>query len=337
MIGFGSGTVIHSTPQESVILTCAHIFKLERGPQAHPSKFPRRVTVDLFDGRLSGVKKNQVHYSNETLEAQVIDYDFNRDVGLIRIRPGRRLPFARVVPPDWKPKERMEMITVGCSEGQDATAWDTVILNPSMRGLSGNGAYEAIECMVAPKQGRSGGGLFTSKGFVAGVCDFAEPRGNHGLYAAPRSIYSILDRNNLVALYSPDRKAADTLLAKNRPQAGPRDAPRARGQSPDRDESDALVIPPPEMLGIKAPSFASTSNREVPSKRATWQPKPTATELHLDSAADPDHFAAATPAAAEPAPTDRAVSPPKEPSSPANGGWRKSRSPLPALTPQAAS
>ena len=32
--GFGSGTIIHSTPEESLILTCAHIFKLERQKQA---------------------------------------------------------------------------------------------------------------------------------------------------------------------------------------------------------------------------------------------------------------------------------------------------------------
>ena len=31
--GFGSGTVIYSTPEESLILTCAHIFKLD-GRQA---------------------------------------------------------------------------------------------------------------------------------------------------------------------------------------------------------------------------------------------------------------------------------------------------------------
>src|SRR5262249_11171964 len=167
MIGFGSGTIVHSTSKESIILTCAHIFKLDRGPQAPPSSFPRKITVDLFDGKLTGMKPAQVHYSNETFEGQAIDYDFSRDVGLIRIRPGRRLPFARVVPPHWKPAERMDMITVGCSEGHDATAWNTVIMNPNMRGLSGNGAYEAIECMVAPKQGRSGGGLFTSDGYVA--------------------------------------------------------------------------------------------------------------------------------------------------------------------------
>ena len=84
----------------------------------------------------------------------------------------------RVVPPHWKPKANMGLVTVGCSEGHDATAWSTVIVNPAMKGLNGNRTYEAIECMVAPKQGRSGGGLFTSDGYVAGVCDFADPQ--HG-------------------------------------------------------------------------------------------------------------------------------------------------------------
>ena len=54
------------------------------------------------------------------------------------------------------------MLTLGCSEGQDATAWHTVIVNPRMQGLGGNPTYEAIECVTAPKQGRSGGGLFTT-------------------------------------------------------------------------------------------------------------------------------------------------------------------------------
>src|SRR4028119_284871 len=54
-IGLGSGTIIHSTPQESIILTCAHIFKLQGGPQpTQAAQFPRKITVDLFDGRLTG-------------------------------------------------------------------------------------------------------------------------------------------------------------------------------------------------------------------------------------------------------------------------------------------
>ena len=271
-IGFGSGTIVHSTPEESIILTCAHIFKMDGRKQAAPAQFPLKITIDLFDGNRSGPKMNQVHYTNETFEGEALDYDFGRDVGLIRIRPGRRLPYARVVPTHWKPEGRMGMITVGCSEGHDATAWDTVITNPAMKGLNGNGAYEAIECMVAPKQGRSGGGLFTSDGYVAGVCDFAEPRGNHGLYASPQSIYSILDRNDLMALYAPVRPGKpDTLLAKNQgpPKRNRGEGLRARGQSPRPDDPGALTMPSPEMLGIKPPivTVSDTPKRG----RQSWQ------------------------------------------------------------------
>ncbi|MFO0888654.1 MAG: thioredoxin domain-containing protein [Isosphaeraceae bacterium] len=157
-IGFGSGTVIHSTPDEALILTCAHIFKLDGPRQARPDRFPRKVMVDLFDGKLHGERPAQVHFV-ESKPAEVIDYDFTLDVGLIRIRPGRRIPSARVVPAHWEPRARMKMLTVGCSEGHDATAWHTIIVNPQMRGLAGNNSYQAIECMIAPKQGRSGGGL----------------------------------------------------------------------------------------------------------------------------------------------------------------------------------
>ena len=40
--GFGSGTIIHSTPEESLILTCAHIFKLD-GRQAGAARLNSRA------------------------------------------------------------------------------------------------------------------------------------------------------------------------------------------------------------------------------------------------------------------------------------------------------
>ena len=273
-IGFGSGTIIHSTPQESIILTCAHIFKSEGPRQARPDQFSNKIVIDLFDGKLSG---QEVHYANETCEGEALDYDFGLDVGLIRIRPGRRLPASRVVPAKWHPQPRMAMMTVGCSEGHDATAWSTTILNPSMKGLSGKASYEAIECWHAPKQGRSGGGLYTTDGYLAGVCDFAEPRGNHGLYATPASIYRLLDRNKLMALYAPVPRNGGAILARNDRPASNRNqpAPSVRGQSPDRDESDDVTIPPPELLGVKplqvasnAPTVAAATGRT-----AGWVPK----------------------------------------------------------------
>ena len=294
-IGLGSGTVIHSTPQESIIMTCAHIFKLQGGrPPKQASQFPRKITVDLFDGRLSGPE--QMVHKVETVAAEALDYDFDLDVGLIRIRPGRRLPASRVVPASWRPEVRMPMITVGCSEGHDATTWETTISQPSVR-LVRPANYEAIACKRAPKQGRSGGGLYTPDGYLAGVCDFAEPRGNHGLYASPRSIHNLLDRNRLTALYAPASSRPGTLLAQGRAPTMRASTPTlARAQSPDRDESSPVTIPPPDLLGIPSPAIARdragrTAWQSRPATPPTVAPDAQMAEMNLAPAADSDHFA----------------------------------------------
>jgi thiol-disulfide isomerase/thioredoxin len=286
--GFGSGTIISSTPVESVILTCAHIFKLDGRKQFAPAEFPRRIMIDLFDGKLQGTSPARVHFL-ESVVGTAVDYDFKRDVGLIRIRPGRQLPASRVVPAYWEPKSRMEVLTVGCSEGSDASVWPTVISRSRIQNfLGGNPTYEAVECDVAPKQGRSGGGLYTQDGYIVGVCNFAEPQGNHGLYATPRSIYNLLDRNQLTALYAPVRRGPGDVLADRRPALQPRrGAPVsvARSQSPDNEEpaqsrpgtrDDNVLIPAPHLLGIAdpiapegklAPQAASGTTR-----RTAWHP-----------------------------------------------------------------
>ena len=231
-IGFASGTIIHSTAEESLILTCGHVFKREDRVDDVPAiPFPRPITVNLFDGRPepqpSGPPK--VEYL-ESFEGQAIDYDLTRDVGLIRIRPGRRLPVSKIVPSRWEPRIGFKMLTIGCSEGQDPTAWHARIVKPRMKGfLQGQPDYEAIECERAPKQGRTGGGLFTADGYVAGVCNFAEPKDDRGLYATPASIYRILDRNHLAFLQAGPTTAEpefDELIrtAEGKLREGDRDA-----------------------------------------------------------------------------------------------------------------
>ena len=359
-IGFGSGTIIHSSSKEALILTCAHIFKLDGQRQAPPNKFPRKIMIDLFDGKLHGEKPAQVHFVEST-EGQAVDYDFTLDVGLIRVRPGRRLPAARVVPAHWEPRSRMKMLTVGCSEGQDATAWHTVIFNPQMRGLAGNASYQAIECLIAPKQGRSGGGLFTTDGYVAGVCNFAEPRGDHGLYATPRSIYNLLDRNNLMALYAPVRSGSASLMAsasRGERTRGRGDSPItiARAQSPDAHESERpsvrpgdVTVPDPELLGIKPPLAARkvSSGADGSTRRMAWHPthptpapvakltttepigKTEQTDLNIDPAADHDQFSHFEADAPKP---EKAVNSEDLPASPPSGEqlaksrWRPAKS-----------
>ncbi len=336
-IGFGSGTIVSSTPEETIILTCAHIFKIDGRKQVKPASFPLRITVDLFDGNPVGPKRNQVHYTNETFEGRAIDYNFITDVGLIRIRPGKRLAYAKVIPPSRKPKPNLPVITVGCSQGQDATAWSTKITNPSFKGLANNGNYEAIECNVAPIQGRSGGGLFTTDGYVIGVCDFAEPQGNHGLYAHPNSIYAILNRNNLVALYDPSRAQPDTRLAANPETNIGRAAIEVRGQSPDANDPDRVTLPAPEFVGVKPPILVKGEEHSVRPKRMSWHPsdtKPVA--IHLDQSADTDKFDNGRPRPEIDTEPTRPVrvekSSPTTASKISGGKWKKSVTPLPALT-----
>jgi hypothetical protein len=251
----------------------------------------------------------------------------------------------------------MKMLTVGCSEGHDATAWHTVITNPRMRGLSGNDAYQAIECMIAPKQGRSGGGLFTTDGYIAGVCNFAEPRGDHGLYATPRSIYSMLDRNRLMALYAPVSTGSGTLVAGRGKRPPREDAPItiARGQSPEPQEGAPAVrlgditVPPPELVGIKSPGVArlTAAEREASTRRMAWHPTHTspapsirsegaerlprtqATDLSLDPDADHDrfsHFEPDQPAAGQKVNAEDIPAPESSPGQPpARSRWRPAK------------
>ncbi len=270
--GIGSGTIIYSDAKQTLILTCAHIFKEDGRKTPPPSKFQMPITVDLFDGQLSGPQKNQVHYT-ETVRGEAVDYDLGNDVGLIRIRPGKVLPAAKVVPPFWQPRERMHMITVGCSEGHDATAWDTQILNTEsgVKNTATGETAKLIACKNPPKHGRSGGGLFTDDYYVAGVCDFAEPRQRIGLYAEPASIYRLLDRNKLTALYDRsgrDRDSSKAMLADNarpRRQAGG----TVRAQSPSEGE---ITIPPPGAFGIRPPVVASEDvQARKPASSGGWR------------------------------------------------------------------
>jgi hypothetical protein len=152
--------------------------------------------------------------------------------------------------------------------------------------------------------------LFTDDGYIAGICNFAEPQGNHGLYATPRSIYNLLDRNNLTALYKPAPRGADTLVADGGAAAQPRrNAPVAvaRGQSPDHEETDRtrvradsgkIVVPDPGLLGIPQPVDAQAENSpraaSDTTRRIAWQPRPISraepTDLNLDPMADHDPF-----------------------------------------------
>jgi hypothetical protein len=236
----------------------------------------------------------------ERHEGEAVDYDFAGDVGLIRIRPGRRLPATPVVAADWSPRAGVRMTTAGCSEGHDATMWSTQITRPLIKGVDGYPNYEAVECAYAPIQGRSGGGLYTEDGKLAGVCDFAEPTGNHGLYATPRTIHRFLDRNKLTVCYAPDEgrsRGRAALVADNRSPARGRSnvADTLRAQGPDDPPRKKLTIPSPDDLHIGQIDEEDAASLAPPKRPRgasidSGSPRTLPAELSMSPSVDRDPF-----------------------------------------------
>jgi len=67
--GFGSGTIIQSSDEETIILTCGHLFRLKDQPQPSPKEFRVPISVDLFDGQFIG-KQAQVGRAEQDVPAR---------------------------------------------------------------------------------------------------------------------------------------------------------------------------------------------------------------------------------------------------------------------------
>ena len=79
-VGFGSGTVIHSSSNEALILTCAHIFKLDGQRQAPPTGSRGRSwsTSSTASCTASGRPRS---ISWRAFAGQALDYDFGSTWG----------------------------------------------------------------------------------------------------------------------------------------------------------------------------------------------------------------------------------------------------------------
>ena len=120
-------------------------------------------------------------------------------MALVKIEPGQQIPFSRIVPQSYVFKVNYHVRVLGCAEGQNPTMFETRITDAEASGPSP--LYVGIQCEKRPKQGRSGGGLFTDDGYLLGVTDFAEQNESRGLYAHPRSIYAVLADAGMNDLY----------------------------------------------------------------------------------------------------------------------------------------
>ena len=203
----GTGTIIDSREGRALILTCGHIFRDYRDGG--------EIEVDLFgpDG-------------SQTVAGRLLSFDDQRDVGLLTIQVPAAVKTVRVAPRGYSVDVGQTVDNVGCNHGDNPTVRRTKVTAQNKYMGPPN-----TEVAGLPVQGRSGGGLFSTDGYVIGVCNAADPQDNEGIYAALTSIHQQLDEANLTFIYddkttSPVKQAAmvavdDAAMPKAMPAADP--------------------------------------------------------------------------------------------------------------------
>lgn len=165
----GTGTIIHSVPGETLVLTCAHFFlNLQRDGSS--------VTVETFDdGRPEG------------FAATVVGGNHSLDLAIIRCTPKRTLPAVSVSAQSPELATGQSLVSFGCDLGNSPSRLEMSLVAVDRYLGPGN-----LVCTMDPVSGRSGGGLYLPTGELVGVCSCAEREKSEGLYMAWSAIASLL-------------------------------------------------------------------------------------------------------------------------------------------------
>ena len=194
---YATGTVIHTHEGESLVLTCGHVFRDSQGKGDISAEF----------GFENG--------SPVTVSGNVLDYDSNaNDIALVVIHNGQHKLTAVDVASASSSIERGDRVfSLGCDNGDDPTIRNTAIKN--LARYDGSLKYDIFG---RPVNGRSGGGLFNSKGQLIGVCNAAAVEVDEGIYTALETVHWQLARTNLDHLFQKtplNAGSARTAIASN--------------------------------------------------------------------------------------------------------------------------
>lgn len=219
----GSGTIIHSEPGRTLILTCGHIFRHFDDTGL--------IEVDVFQGERPRM-----------FDGKLVKFDLKADVGLISISTLETLAAARV---SRKSLDSGQLVfSVGCGGGEPPSKLQHRVTSTTK--------FPAgyVECTGTPIQGRSGGGLFTVDGEVAGVCVLADPAARRGLYTSLETVHALLDRCGLSSIFRNDAELKEPLFVADRatPEQDADDSP---------EEFDQVATNPDELPPFVEPEFST--------------------------------------------------------------------------------
>ena len=186
-ISYATGTVIHTHGNESLVLTCGHVFRDSAGEGSITAHYG-------FDSP-----------TQQSAPGELIFYDAEaRDIAVVVIRTtGTPIVAAEVASKRTRIVKGNDVFSIGCDHGENPTIRHTQIKNRA--------AYDgAIKYDIygRPVDGRSGGGLFTSDGRVIGVCNAAVIDVDEGIYTALDTIHWQLAKVQLDHLFDPDQALA---------------------------------------------------------------------------------------------------------------------------------
>lgn len=190
----GTGTIIASTSDQTLILTAAHVVR-DEGP----------ITVELHRFNI-GLERTTGGAWPLLVRAEVAASDAAADLAVLRMREHSPLPFVAKLyegdPGDLRPDTLVT--SLGIDLGARLSSWNTKVVETTRLQLEGEEqARPFLVTLKTPEHGRSGGGLFVEGGRLVGVCvghaELIEGR-RMGVFASIASIRRLLHEHDLDAL-----------------------------------------------------------------------------------------------------------------------------------------
>ena len=179
-ISYATGTVIHSHGNESLVVTCGHVFRESKGSG------DISVEYGFADQNISVGSGDLIFYDADA-----------RDIALLVLSTdGDSIPAVQIASKRSTVDIGNDAFSIGCDHGEYPTIRHTRIKNRA--------AYDgAIKYDIygRPVDGRSGGGLFNQDGELIGVCNAAVVDFDEGIYTALDTIHWQLEHTNLAHLF----------------------------------------------------------------------------------------------------------------------------------------
>ncbi len=157
----GTGTIIATAADSSLVLTAAHVVQ-DSGP----------LVVELHRYNV-GLEKSKGGVWPLVAPAEVAAIDESGDVAILRLREHSPLPFiARLYDDDPAGiAPGALVVSLGVDKGARVASWNTSLVEPArFRMAPGKDEKPFLITLKTPAHGRSGGGLFLADGRLIGVC-----------------------------------------------------------------------------------------------------------------------------------------------------------------------